>query len=95
MGILVEQLLVWLGARPATELTRWYSVALGRAGEHTLLRLVPRDAALKKHVKAIAITLDAGLAIRSVEVTQKGGDSSLITFDRIERNAALKAGVFQ
>jgi len=95
MGILVEQLMVWLGARPAGELTRHYEVQLQtRPDRGAQLQLIPRDAALRKRVKALAVTLDGALTIRSVEVTQPGGDSTLISFDKIERNAKLAPGLF-
>jgi len=96
MGILVQQLLVCLGARPVGELTRWYSVAVtpGKGGA-TRLRLVPKDSGLRKRGAAVAITLGPDLAIRTVEVTQRGGDTTLITFDKVRRNAKLGQGTFQ
>lgn len=96
MAILVEQLLVCLGARPASELTRWYAVTLAPGAKGaTQLRLVPRDAGLRKRVKAVTITLSPDLTIRTVEVTQRGGDTTLITFEKVRRNAELGQGTFR
>ena len=54
-----------------------------------------KSAGLRKRVTAIAITLSADLLIRTVEVTQRGGDTTLITFGKVQRNAKLGQGTFR
>jgi outer membrane lipoprotein carrier protein len=95
MGVLVEQLLVWLGARPATDLERWYRVKIVKAGGATTLELSPKDAALRKHLRRIDVTFGADLSIETVRVRQRRGDTTTIEFSAIKRNARLGKDAFK
>lgn len=95
MGILVEQLLVWLGAKPASDLERWYRVKIVKADGSTTLELSPKDASLRKQLTRIDVTFGADLAIKTVRVHQRKGDTTSIEFSGIKRNSRLGKGVFK
>lgn len=95
MGALVEQLLVWLGARPATDLKRWYRVKVADKQGTTTLDLSPKDAALRKRLERIEVTFGADLAIKTVRVHQRRGDATTIEFSAVKRNAKLRKNAFK
>jgi outer membrane lipoprotein carrier protein len=95
MAVLVEQLLVWLGARPASDLERWYRVEVVKADRSTTLELAPKDAGLRKQLSRIEVTFGADLAIKTVRVRQRKGDTTTIEFSEIKRNAKLGKDAFK
>lgn len=93
LAALTSQLLVWLGARPASELRKDYSVSLDAATPR--LRLVPRGAALRRHVTAFTLTFARALELERIEVEQPGGDRTTIELVKPERNGKLPAHAFR
>jgi outer membrane lipoprotein-sorting protein len=95
LGLLVEQMLVWLGARPATKLREGYDVAIEQQDQTTLLRLRPKDEALKKRIEAIRVWLGPELQIQKIQVQQSGRDQTVIDITEIEQNIKLRSDAFQ
>lgn len=96
MATLVEQLLVWLGARSADRLTQWYRVELGRSPPKGYrLTLRPRSAAVRKRVSQVVVTLAGDVSLRRIELSHPGGDHSTITFPTVRRNQPLPKGIFK
>jgi outer membrane lipoprotein carrier protein len=93
LAALTSQLLVWLGARPASELKKDYTVSLDPRAP--CLRLVPRDNALRRHVSALTLTFTRALVLERIEVEQAGGDRTTIELVKPERNGALPADAFR
>jgi outer membrane lipoprotein carrier protein len=95
---LVEQMLVWLGVRPAKDLRRDYEATLepskGKGGG-TRLRLVPKDPTLRKRVAALELDVGADLVLRQIVVRQSDGDTTTIMFSSVKRNATLPADAFR
>ncbi len=95
MGLLVEQLMVWLGVRPVADLKRWYQVTLDREGGRNRLTLRPRSGALKKRLARVALTFAADLSLSTIHVLQQDGDSTTITFGSYRQNAKLDPRLFR
>jgi outer membrane lipoprotein carrier protein len=95
---LVEQMMVWLGVRPAGDLGRHYEAKLespSSRSKGTRLRLVPRDATLRKRIAALELEVGADLVLRQIVVRQKDGDTTTIDFSSVTRNAPLPADAFR
>jgi outer membrane lipoprotein-sorting protein len=96
LAALCNQLLVWLGARPASELKQHYEIKLEPAADAgTRLRLSPKAGALRKHVSALTLGLDRSLQLQRIEVEQPGGDRTTIELAEIQRNRKLPAAAFR
>lgn len=95
MGALVDQLLVWLGVRPAADLSRWYRVKLKAAQGNTDLHLTPRPGPLAKRIKTIELRFGADLSLRRIHLAQTDGDSTTIQFSGYQRNAPIPAKSFK
>ena len=89
MAMLVEQLMVWLGARPADRLARWYRVKLDRHGRRYQLTLWPRSDAVRKRVAEIQVVFDGNLELRQIRLKHPGGDTSRIELGQVKRNHTL------
>lgn len=95
MATLVEQLMVWLGARPADRLSQWYRVELDRSEGTHRLTLRPRSDAVRKRVSQVVVTLAKDLSLQRIELSHPGGDRSTITFPTVRRNQPLPKGIFK
>jgi hypothetical protein len=95
VGLLVEQIFIWLGVRPARELTRLYRVELREGASGPLLRLAPRGGPLAARVKTLSLELGRDLSLRRIEVFQRDGDRTVIEFSALRRNAPLPSWSFR
>jgi outer membrane lipoprotein carrier protein len=95
LGALVQQLLVWLGARPGTDLRRHQAPTLRAEKGRTRLVLVPKDPQLRKRIAALELAFALDYSLRSIEVRQSDGDSTLVELTSFKRNASLPAGAFR
>lgn len=86
VGMLVGQLLVWLGVKPLQGLKRGYDVKVIRDGKQTVAQLTPKEASQKKLVQQIRAFFSMKMALQRIEVLQADGDSTSITFSEIERS---------
>lgn len=89
MATLVEQMLVWLGARPADRLQRWYRVKRIRDAQGYLLTLWPRAPAVRKRIRSVQVRFDRGLQLRDIHLEHPGGDTSHIELREVKRNVPL------
>jgi outer membrane lipoprotein-sorting protein len=94
-SVLIEQLFIWLGARPAKELLRYYQVKSEQAGGLLRLYLTPLQGPLLKRVSLMVLELNTDLSLRRIEVKQRDGDSTTIEFTSVRRNAALPENIFR
>lgn len=95
LGVLVEQLMVWLGVRPMADLKRWYHVSLVQKGGRSLLTLRPRSGALKKRLTRVQLSFAADLTLSTIHVVQRDGDSTSIAFGAFQQNSKLDESLFR
>jgi hypothetical protein len=95
LGALVQQLMMWLGIKPTSDLTRHYQVDLEQGKGLTRLRLIPKDASLRRRISALELAFDLGLTLRSVRVRQTDGDTVLFEFSEERRNVELPKESFR
>jgi outer membrane lipoprotein carrier protein len=95
MATLVEQLMVWLGARPAKSLSKWYRAELRREGPGYKLRLAPTQPAVRKRVRGVEVVFGADLVLRTITIQHEDRDTSHITFSEIRRDQRLPPNTFQ
>jgi outer membrane lipoprotein-sorting protein len=95
MAALVDQMLTWLGARPAAELRERYRISAREGSSGTELSLTPKGGALAESITRIRLQLGPDDLLRSVMVRQKSGDTTTITFADVQRNKPLPDGTFR
>lgn len=95
LGVLIEQLLVWLGVRPVADLKRWYHTALTKKDGRSMLTLKPRSGPLKKRIKQIVLEFSGDLSLHRIRLLQQDGDSTIIEFSGYRRNARVPDKVFR
>jgi len=95
MATLVEQLMVWLGARPAKSLGKWYRAKRQREGPGHELKLEPTQSAVRKRVSRVEVVFGADLALREITIQHQDRDTSHITFSDIRRDQQLPPGTFR
>jgi len=95
MATLIEQLLVWLGARPASRLAEWYRLRLEpvEKGEQ-VLHLEPRLESVRKRIQSVAVRFDAQMQLRQIRIQHVGGDRTSIALDNVQRNVKLSPSLF-
>ena len=97
VGLLVEQLLVWFGARPATRLGRTFVVHLSAGqGGRTVARLTPRPGSpLVERLARLEVVLDGQMLVERITIVDAAGDTTTITLRKIIKNAPLAADTFR
>ena len=96
VGLLVEQLLTWLGAGARGSLTRWYRVSVKKtAGYRLTLRPLARSRVLSKRIKEVRVAFGPDLLLKTIEIHHPGGDWSRIEFVEIQRNVKLPLDAFK
>ena len=95
LGVLVEQLMVWLGVRPVADLKRWYHVDQTGTGGRPRLVLRPKSGALKKRLARVELGFGADLFISSIHVVQRDGDTTTIAFGVFQRNRKIDQSLFR
>ncbi len=95
LGVLVEQLMIWLGVRPATELSRWYHASLARDGGRSRLSLRPKTGPLKKRIKRVELQFAVDLSLERIHILQRDGDSTTIELSGYRRNARVDHSRFR
>jgi len=92
MKAVVEQLMVWLGARSADSRARWHGAVKRKSHGYRLL-LRPSVPTLKKHIQSMLVEFDKDLLLNVVEVKHPGGDKSVITLTNMRTNPLLPKGI--
>jgi len=95
LGILVEQLMVWLGVRPVTDLKRWYHTELLQKEGRTQLTLKPRAGPLHKRISQIKLDFARDLTLDRIQILQRDGDSNVIELSGYRRNARIPDKLFR
>jgi outer membrane lipoprotein-sorting protein len=97
VGALVDQLLIWLGARAGQSLSRWYHVTVTVEQDRGYrLSLKPRATAggLARRIRRVQVVFNRDLLLRTIKIHHPGGDESQIEFSGIQRNVELPRDAF-
>ena len=94
-GTLIEQLLLWLGVRPADTLTREYQVKYHQNRSLTRLELAPRGGILRERITSLDLEFGADLILRRIKILQRDGDAMRVDFFSVKRNSRLPANCFR
>ncbi len=91
--LIVDQIFAWTTA-DLKWIEQRYDVSVLRDSP-IALRLVPRDENERRYVDQIRIIFEAGTNyVRSVDIAEKSGDSTRITFSGMVMNSQLQKGLF-
>ena len=63
--------------------------------EDSTKRLIPKDGDVKKVFVKLEVKLGKGGVAKQVEITQKGGDTTLILFENVKLNPTLEPRLFE
>jgi outer membrane lipoprotein carrier protein len=92
---LAQQMLVWLGARPAGDLTRYHAVTLKSSGGDTVLDMVPRKKPRHLRFSRVRVRFGPDLVLKRVTLKHPDGDRTEVDFKQVRRNPKLPPGAFQ
>lgn len=95
LGILVEQLMVWLGVRPVADLRRWYHTGLLQRDGRSQLTLKPKTGPLKKRISQIKLDFAKDLTLDRIQILQRDGDSTVIELSGYRRNGGIPDKLFR
>ncbi len=92
---LVDQMLVWLGAKTPQFLTQQYKISVSEKSDLLGLLLIPTIKTIKNYLQSIELEMNrSDLNLRRISVHQKDGDTTTIIFSDFKRNVKLPAQVF-
>ncbi len=94
LSLLMQQVLIWLGVKPAKNLTSQYHVTLKQNKDGTQLLLKPKKGPLQKRISSLTFQLSSDLLLQHIKIIQKDGDRMEIIFDTMKRNVQLPKNSF-
>jgi outer membrane lipoprotein carrier protein len=99
VAALVDQLMIWLGARTGQSLARWYHLSIKQNKKEGgyRLSLKPRSTAksLRKRIRGVEVVFNRDLLLSRIKIHHVGGDESHIAFSGIRRNTKLPPEIFR
>lgn len=88
-GAVLGDLMTFLGG-DLEKLRARYDLTVVSRGDGIILRAVPRADDVKKHVKALTLSMGADFwSVRSVVIEENSGDKSVITFGKVARDVQV------
>ena len=89
LALVLSDLLVLIGGDLETLQSR-YEFRAKRSSEGSTLEALPKDAEIKRHVARLEMTTGPELwTVRRIVIEEAGGDSSVIAFRDVHRDAAV------